>query len=285
MLQRPKKNVFVEAPNKSVVDVSEFITEPWSGDYAAFNALIYGEPGEGKTPLLGTIVDEPRMMPAILINCDSGTLSIRERKQLKTIHLSLMASQLSQEQEKNVSEWNALEYIYTWLRTGEHDFKSVLLDGGTDLEQFCEISCLSYGIDHKDINKEHDPELSELADYRRIQNRLKRMYMRFRDIKTFDGRKMNFIATAHEGKLKDSTGSIMTQPLYIGKGTVMVQSVFDIVARLSTEEPSKGKEVKRLTFKPSGRSRSRSRVKELGDYIDGPTIKKIADKIYGVAKD
>lgn len=280
-MQRGPKSVWIEPKRTSTVDVSRFITKPWEGSLATFNMLIYGEPGEGKTPLLGTIVEEPRLMPALLINCDNGSLSIRERETLKTIHLSVMASELSEEQAKPVSEWDALEHIYRWLISTEHDIKTVMLDGGSDLEQFCEMGCIAYGVEHKDINKSHDEELAELGDYRRIQQRMKRMYMRFRDIKTKDGRKVNFIATAHEGKLKDSTGAIMTQPLYLGKGTILVQSVFDTVARLSTEEAANKKEVKKLTFRIAGRARARARAKELGSHMDNPTMKMIADAIFG----
>ena len=102
-------NVWVSRGNRKTVDVSEYIDgAPWSGDYATFNMMIYGEPGEGKTPLLGSVIDVPSMLPALLIDCDSGTLSIREREGLNTLHLSKMAAQLTQETGKEVSPWSAL---------------------------------------------------------------------------------------------------------------------------------------------------------------------------------
>ncbi len=159
------------------LDLSRFVKPPWAGEYAAFNMMVYGEPGEGKTPLLGTVVDVPIMMPALLIDCDSGTLSIQDKEELNTIHLAPFALELSEERKISVSPWVALEEIYRWVLLGDHGYHTIMLDGGTDLQRYCELECIAYGIAHKGADKSHDEELAELADYRRIQERMKRMYI------------------------------------------------------------------------------------------------------------
>ena len=275
-------NVWVSRGNRKTVDVSEYIDgAPWSGDYATFNMMIYGEPGEGKTPLLGSVIDVPSMLPALLIDCDSGTLSIREREGLNTLHLSKMAAQLTQETGKEVSPWSALEEAYRWLSQDEHDYKTIMLDGGSEIQRYCELECIAYGVQRKQSG-DHDPELAELADYRRIHERMKRMYMRFRDLQTNDGSRINFLASGHEGKAKDELSGLMfIQPLFMGKATVLISSVFDIIARLTTADVASKKDVKVLVPAVQGTARGRDRSGSLGGYIEDPTMTKIIDKIRG----
>lgn len=258
------------------VDITSYIEkDPWSGVHAVFNMLVYSEPGEGKTPFLATVIDVPRMVPALLIDCDSGTLSVRESKGLNTIHL------LARSTEKGILAWDILEEIYAWLVLADHPYKTVMLDGGTELQRFCELSCISLAIKKRaEDGKDHDLELAELGDYRRLQERMRRTYTKFRDIVTKDGRRVNFIATAHEGKLKDDlTGAITIQPLFTGKLAPMAASVFDIVARLKTTEDGK----KFLVPHLEGRARGRDRSRSLGNTIENPTMAKIAEKIFAKA--
>jgi hypothetical protein len=234
--------------------------------------LVYGEPGEGKTPFLATVVEAPTMMPALLIDGDSGTLSIREVKGLATVHLSEMAT------KEKIDEWSALERMYSFLKFAKHDFKTVLLDGGTDIEKACENNILSNMTGDR---AGRDQELAELSDYRRIQERMKRMYMRFRDIVTVDGRRMNFISTAHEAKGKHPiTQAVTIQPMFLGKGAVIIPALFDIVARLVTEEDKDKKQVKYLVPSLEGRTRGRDRSRALGAHLQDPTMKKIAELIF-----
>lgn len=276
-----RTNPYVTTPKDSV-DMGLYVRKPWEGKYAAFNMMLYGEPGEGKTPLLGSVVDVPIMMPALLIDCDSGTLSIKEREALDTMHLPQMAI------EREVSAWTCLEQIYGWLLTGEHNYKTIMLDGGTDIQRFCELECIAYGILHKTSDKSHDEELAELADYRRIQERMKRMYMRFRDMRTKSGNKINFIATAHEAKQKEElTGTMVIQPMFMGRGSPLISSLFDIIARMSTGPSAidQRKAVKRLVTAVEQKARGRSRIKDLGQVIEEPTMAKIAEKIFGTIQD
>jgi len=272
-------SVWVNGRKGKTLDVSEYIDgSPWEGEYATFNMMIYGEPGEGKTPLLGTVVDVPSMLPALLIDCDAGTLSIREKDGLNTLHLSKMAAGLSSE-GKEVTPWRALEEAYRWLSQEEHDYKTIMLDGGSEIQRYCELECIAFGIERKQSG-DHDPELAELADYRRIHERMKRMYMRFRDIQTKDGRSINFLATAHEGKAQDPlSGKMHVQPLFMGKAAVLISSVFDIIGRLTTSDVANKKDVKVLVTSVNGTARGRDRSGSLGSYIEEPSLSKIVEKI------
>ncbi len=269
-----------------VTDISEFIDDsPWLGDYAVFNMMMYSEPGEGKTPILGTVVDCERLMPALLVDCDSGTLSIKGVKGLNTLHLHDVAARLSVKERRVVTPWGALEGVYNWLRVGKHEYKTVMLDGGTDIERACEIDSISWGIENRE---KHDIELASLEDFRRIQNRMKRMYMRFRDLKTIDGRRLNVVATAHEGKRKDeNTGRVEIQPLFIGKGAPMMASVFDIVGRLIRTSVNGKDDVLCLVCKVHEKGKARGRDRSGGfknGIVENPTMTKIAEAIWGKEK-
>ena len=269
----------VDAPGESaLIDLAEYVdASPWVGDYAAFNMMVYGEPGEGKTPLLASVVDVPEMLPALLVDIDGGTLSARDKDDLPTIHLPQLASRLFKNSKiARPSEWLALETIYAWLLLGTHPYKTVMLDGGTDLMRFCELECIYFGAKRKmeEYGKDHDPELAELADYRRIYERTKRTYVRFRDLMTKDGIKMNFVATAHEDRDKDT---LEFKPLFIGKSASIIMGVFDILARMTHNEAG----VKCLVPCLEGRVRGRDRSNSLGRLVEEPTMKKITMEIFG----
>lgn len=273
-------------------DITSYIDDgPWLGDYAVCSMMIYSEPGEGKTPLLGTVTDCERLMPALLIDCDSGTLSIRSITGLKTIHLDVMADKMSVElmekasttqERKNasVSQWGAIEAIYNWLRLAEHEYKTIMLDGASEIERFCEMETISDRID----DKGREAELAELGDYRLIRNRMKRMYMRFRDINTIDGRKINLFATAHEGRRQENS-KIAIQPLFIGAGGPLISSTFDIIARLTREKDDDVDPMLVCKVHEQGKGRGRDRSGGIsGGVIKSPTMSKIADAIWGESK-
>lgn len=285
--------VFISAPSATetvVLPEGSLHSSPFDREYGVFNMMIYGEVGEGKTPLVGSVVDVEEMMPALLIDCDEGTLSIRDITELDTVHLPELAVKLTEARraplrEKNpaaaakinVDEWGALEHVYNFLRGGEHQYKTVILDGGSDLEKFCENNILS---NPNEKRADRDAELAEIGDYRRIQERLKRTYTKFRDVRTRDGRRMNLLATAHEAKGQDpQTMKPSFQPMYIGKGKVLISSRFDIVARLVTVEEG-NRRVKYLVPSLEGRTRGRDRSRALGDKMQDPSMRKIYDLIF-----
>ena len=71
------------------------------------------------------------------------------------------------------------------------------------------------------------------------------------------------------------------QPLFMGKATVLISSVFDIIARLTTADVASKKDVKVLVPAVQGTARGRDRSGSLGGYIEDPTMTKIIDKIRG----
>ena len=49
------------------------------------NMLIYGNPGVGKTTLLGTAQDHPETTPMLLIDVEAGVTTLRKRKDIDVI--------------------------------------------------------------------------------------------------------------------------------------------------------------------------------------------------------
>src|SRR5215831_9086210 len=63
----------------------EIGTESPSQAFKYLKALIYGEPGAGKTYLFGTVEDMPdEFLPALLIDIDGGVATIRHRARIRT---------------------------------------------------------------------------------------------------------------------------------------------------------------------------------------------------------
>ena len=42
-----KTSGLIDPKDSTITDMKDHIKEPWEGEYAAFNIIIFGEPGEG----------------------------------------------------------------------------------------------------------------------------------------------------------------------------------------------------------------------------------------------
>jgi len=80
-------------------------------DYA--KVVVYGSPGTGKTTMGATFPD------VLFLSAESGLLSVRDRE------IDVW----------EISSWEDMEEAYAFLRSGQHQYKSVVIDSLTEVQK------------------------------------------------------------------------------------------------------------------------------------------------------
>lgn len=129
-------------------------TKDMSLDYA--KVVLYGPPGSGKTTMGATF-------PSVLfLSAESGLLSIRD----KAVDVW------------TINDWEDLEEAYSFLRKGDHGYKSVVIDSLTEVQKK-----LHEHIVRKFPGKRRDYEdLMSQSDWGYAIDKLRKMCRAFRDL-------------------------------------------------------------------------------------------------------
>lgn len=139
--------------------------------------LVYGDPGVGKTTLISTAEEHPKLRRTLVANVEGGMLSISGTD----VHAT--------EQIKKVSE---LEDLYWSIAGKEEKFKqyqTLAVDSGTELQTLDLEQTVAETIKKKN-QKDRDRDEIYLEDYGKSTARLKRIFRYLRDLP------MNVIITA-----------------------------------------------------------------------------------------
>src|SRR5215472_2249745 len=93
------------------------------------NALIYGEPGVGKTYLCGTAEDHPDTTPVLYLDIDGGVTTLRHRSSLhvKAVR-SIEKIKRGDEQILGINEVYEMLFQSIDKDTGKMPYKTVVID-------------------------------------------------------------------------------------------------------------------------------------------------------------
>jgi hypothetical protein len=145
-----------------------------------FNALIYSDPGVGKTTLAAQATDHDDMGPVLFLNVEGGLLSVD-----------------GEVDAMDVDSVNELEAVFWELNKGEKgslgDIRTVVIDSGSELqavnlEDIVESEVEAALIDPKSSRTNRDDIW--LEDYKTSSTQLRRLFRWYRDLP------MNVIITA-----------------------------------------------------------------------------------------
>lgn len=128
-------------------------------------ALIYGEPGAGKTYLACT-APKPLVLLTEPAVSDATMLAVKRDLGIDP-------------DVWEIEEWADLENAYEYLASGQHDYQTLVLDSLTDLYRRIMRMTLSAAIERR---PSHDPDVPEQGDWYRVQERLRNIVRMFRDL-------------------------------------------------------------------------------------------------------
>jgi len=231
-----------------------------TGDEKPFiKMLVFGQAGVGKTVFAST-APHP-----LFIVCDTGTLSIRDKKIDKV----------------NVETFDDITEVYSQLKAGTLKYETVVLDTLGNIQKKSMDKILGA-----------DKTKATIADWQLNIEMIRKLVRVFRDLP------MNVIIICHETFVTDdSTGEIIRiQPMLQGKSLpnevcAYMDIVGYMVAREKASEAQKkgtqieasanGAEIQRMIrVQPSERLPAKDHSGKLGIWIE-PDFKAIYEKVFG----
>jgi len=141
----------IERVEQRIVDVRE--AEPF------VKILVYGRNGQGKTRFAATAPS-----PLVVDINEKGTRSVRGYKGVRVFP---------------VRNWEDLTHVYWFLRQGNHEYESVILDSVTAASQLCMTQVLKEGFD-RDPNR--DPKLPAQRDWGKVSELMKGILLNYRNL-------------------------------------------------------------------------------------------------------
>lgn len=168
--------------------------------------LLYGRNGKGKTRTAAT---GPK--PLIADINEKGTKSIRNYD----AHVF------------HVKAWEDVVYLYWFLKQGDHDFETVVLDTLTALQNMCIAHVLKESED-RDPNK--DPHTMSMREWGKVGELMKPLLLNFRNLP------MHVVFVAQERSVDNEEGESEKVPDLSPASRATAMSSVDIIGRIFQKE-------------------------------------------------
>lgn len=249
-------------------------------------AIIYGNYGVGKTTLCASACYTPQMNNVVMINAESGDLSVEDHENLDAItvqdfrRLGQIVEFLKQHcRARDAGNIEELRKMEAHLRGCEPEdietprqYKTVIVDSLSELEAYCFNQLLGV-TDSTRLDAE--PQSAEFKEYKQNHTMMLRVVRAFRDLD------MHVIFTCGESYTQDETKKFKYTLDLTGKLSKKVQGFFDMVGYYVQAQSSDGKTSRRLYVSPSatGRYDAKHRYQAFkGYFFDDPTIESILEE-------
>lgn len=296
-----------------------FKITPLKTDTRYIKVLVYGIPGSGKTTLAGSCVDVKGMKDVLMVNAESGTLSvedaehIRDRayidqvraKDFKTVALvqEFLKNHCIARDANNIQLLKALQARtfgyspdiidenleqdeYTQDEDGEWIPAKVRLRKyrSVIIDSLTEIDTFSLyqllGIKtDMKLDDEAALEVARFEEFRKNNQMMQLLVRAYRDLP------MNVIMACATQYNQDEMKVMHWAPALTGKLAAQVQGFVDVVGYLMVGKPKEDtKEIpRRLWIQPVGRFDAKNRIASFKDpFIDQPTFQKLMNAFHGI---
>lgn len=253
MASPPKKRA-IEWVSSHIVPVSE--AEPH------IKILVYGRNGMGKTRFACTA---PR--PLVIDIQEKGTKSVRDYPGVDVI---------------KVAKWSEIVWAYWFLRAGNHEYDSVVIDTITGMQNVCMVQVLKESEDRDPLK---DPKTASQRDWGKLAQLMKEQLLNFRNLP------MHVIYTAQERIQSNEEEETVERVPDLSPGSrATATACVDIIGRVYKKEvrtvnKKTKKEVSRWQVRmlvgPHDDYVTKDRTGSLGRIMSEPTVPKILEAMNG----
>lgn len=248
--EKPKAAAPKKAKPKAKIDLASIapITKPRRPD-DSFTMLFYGPPKVGKTLLAGTAADVEELGPVLLLALEDGS--------------SVLAENYPDMDVVVLEDYLTAAKIIDAVTSGDTQYRTVIVD------TFYELMCLNKEHITKGVRQLSQPEWGVVADNAIIT------------IKKMHRSPVNFIITAHSGRVKDEeSGKVMSSPIFLGQkaGPEILKTV-DVIAYYGIGKTESGESVRVLQVTSDGKKDGGDRFGKLEEQIAYPTMQEIYSQL------
>jgi len=248
---------------------------------------VYGNYGTGKTHLAGTASEIPELRDVLLINAESGDLTldafeyidevtIHDFKTLARVYEFLKAHCAARD-ANDEDKLEAMQRKFFYAAEDEElelrRYKTVIVDSLSEVEQYC-LNALLGIADNTKLDDE--VQSAEWSEYKKNNSMMLRLARNFRNLP------MNVIFTCAEAYTQDETKKMRFTLDLTGKLSKKIQGFMDMVGYLQSGQAQheEGKQEvtipRRLSVTPTPRFDAKHRYASFkGTHFDNPTIGKI----------
>lgn len=232
---------------------------PASAVIKFFNFMVYGDWGTGKTMLLGTAQDHPATSPALVLDIEAGSSTLRHRPDVDVVRVSSVKQLM--EQYKELEEDAA---------GGNPHYKFLGIDSLTELQKL-DMSDIMRGVVKRD--SERDPDVPSMREWGKGANHMRQIVRAFRDLP------YNVAFTALVARDQDDqSGAVKYGPDLPGKLKGQIPGFLDVVGYLHTVT-EKDEITRRLLVQPTQKYAAKDRLGVGGPVIENPTIPMLFESI------
>jgi hypothetical protein len=255
--------------------------------------LVYGGHGRGKTELLGSAVDCLQMRDVLMLDAESGDLTLNDSerihnpdlihhikvenfKQVAYVQEFLRAYCTARDNPNKAAGLATMKKLYAQVTGIETDnppiYRTIIVDSLSEIEAYCQYQVLNVDED-KVLKDDGGMDVSGWPEFRKVFEMMKLLVRSFRDLP------MHVLFACAEGYTKDEVNRHHYAPLMTGKLATQVQGFVDVVGRIMVGEvtaDSNGEAPRRVYIQPiSGSQRfdaknRRSSFKPA--YFDNPNM-------------
>lgn len=252
--------------------------------------LFYGEHGSGKTTLAGSAVDVPHMRDVLLVDAESGEMTIDDNDRIEHPEFIDRVRVTDFKMVASVQEY--LKAHCLAVKAGDDDklrrmearmkglqpedietpkkYRTVIIDSLSEVGEFCMYQLLNLSTDMElDID---EMDVAEWPQFRKVNQMMQLVIRAYRDLP------MNVILVASAQFYQDETKRKFFAPNMTGKLAQQVQGFMDIVGFLKTGKINEdtGVAPRRLYIQPVGNFAAKNRRSSYKKaFFEDPTMKSI----------
>jgi len=226
------------------------------------NALIYGDPGVGKTYLLGTAIDDPRTSPVLIFDVEGGMKTLRNKPGIDVVPVRSM---------KELQD--GYNKLFKSIVDDQIYYKTVCIDSLTELADL-DIKTIMQQAYNQNPDK-IDIDVPDQRGWGKSRNHIRTIVRAFRDLPC------NVIYTASIGQQSEENQPTKFHPGFAGKLRTEIPGFMDIVGYMTAVIHPVSKEVTRqLQVQGTNRVVAKDRTSTLGSKVDDPSIPKLWSLIH-----
>lgn len=213
--------------------------------------VVHGESGTGKTWLANTSPS-----PRLIIDAEGGTTWTQGKKVYWDVQKGTPPPTTEETCIATIKSFQSLGTILSWLQSGKHPFRSVVIDSLTEVQKRC-------------LDNITGVEAADQRAWGEVLRKMEGLVRSFRDLTISNGiPTLDTVVFVAGSQLKDG----ITRPHLQGQLGNTLPYFVDAVGYLYLQQDEDGNIVRKLLLQPVGGFSAKDRTGQFGQVITNPNI-------------